>query len=315
MTNEKALDLMKKCAMEALKGKIRDFSRIRTEKISPLGELESVEDVLRCFRCIADMYKDRIEDGCRENAEYFICIDDCSGMHPINIFATIYVLLLSDAKIHLLYDSSYTDRYKYTKESPARLFLDAFTQYYKKAVRLDVDEEMTFRTQEVIEAYCNENEGISDLIFLGDFINFGHFTDLVNRLGRRFYLPSAHYAILDYKNPDISDFQENKLHRFSERCWNADIDYAAYETEGNQVSNGNYSFDFDMLFCTAFTVFEILREMKFLTGKVTTIIFTDKDDRELELPEGFDDCCEVILSRNYDPDKLNYDFTKLVKGE
>lgn len=73
-----------------------------------------------------------------------------------------------------------------------------------------------------------------------------------------------------------------------------------------------YAFDYcDFLWGIDDEVEALLRYRNF-RGRVTLLAFTDRLACDLGLPEGAETCCKVVLSKDYDPSEVYYDFAGLV---
>ncbi len=311
MTCEKALGFMKTCAVDALKGKLEwATNKKKTDTYQPLDELKDIDTVLDCIDYISAQYKDKITDGCAENIGYFLNSYRFPDSHSINILTTIYILLVADANIYVLYDGSFFEK-DYDK-SVARYFLDELLTVYERAHKITVAKEMTRFTHTVIKEFVRSHNDIKHIVDFGDFVNFYSKAVLFEELNLRVHLPAAHYVIMDYSESEISEHDTQLLISFGEKCWNGLIDYAAYASEENEHEEA-YGFSICGLFFTELSMFYALEDIKHIADKVTTVIFTDKDESELRLPEGFYECCNVFLSKDYNDDILNYDFTQLLK--
>lgn len=295
-----------------------DESEVTSEKDSSnscfqlFDALENKAQFKKCIDNIYWIYKDTFTDGCADGIGYILSIDRVCNTHQINILTTIYALLVSDANIYMLYESSFFDKDNYNCLDIINPFLDELLNLYKKAEKITVVKEMTYSTDTVIEYFAKRHKDIKHIIDFGDFCQFNSKINLFQKIKLRVHLPAAHYVIMNYSSENISARDKQILYSFGNKCSIGYVDYSGYVSDDNK-HHPVYGFDIDSIFSTDLSMFYLLKEIKHLADKVTTIVFTDKTKDELGYPKEFYDCCEVYFSKNFNDNILNYDFTQLFK--
>lgn len=305
MTHEKAWKIMCNCAMATLDG-------IKKSKETKMGynlftEPQSPKEIEEYFGSVYHLYKDLIEEGSAEGVGYLLNIDRIHDCHPIYVYITLYLLLVANANIYILYDGSYCD-YEPERWSANR-FIDAFLETYDKAKKIVVSEEMTYKKSVVIEWFIRSHLDIKHLVYVGDFINFHPNENILKKLGINAHFPAAHYVIVNYTNEIIPIRDRQLLSSFGRKCFNAEIDYAAYTADDNKHSP-RYGFDIDVMY-TDLVYFNTLKNFKDNVDKIVTVIFTDKSKTELNYPEEFYELFDVYFSSEFNDNIINYDFGQL----
>ena len=309
MTYENAWRIMCDCMIKISKkvsGIKRGDSSSETTLFSiPQGEKE----IYDYFSNVCRIYKDEITEGYADGAEYIININRICDIHPIYIFVTLFLMMVADAKIYIIYDGSYYD--KDSCPSVLNSFLDEFLNTYEKAEKITIVKEMTYSIDRVLEYFLKSQKNIQHIVYFGDFINFSPNAALLCKRDIKIHLPAAHYVILNYSENNISNHDRQILSSFGQKCFNGYIDYAAYVSEDNKHP-AHYGFDIDVLY-TDLAFFNTLKKFKNHIDKVVTIVFTDKSKTKLNYPEEFYECLDVHFSENYNDNILNYNFNQLFK--
>lgn len=308
VTQENAFTFMNQCMTKALKNHKEDkgtecYPHFSFPYIIPKDD----EGIHTYLSNIYHIYKDQVDDGCAKGVGYILNIAQICDVHPVYIMVTLYLLLIADANIYIIYDGSYYD----TKNHSSMLnsFLDEFLNKYEKAKKVIVVEEMTYKMDAVLKYFLASHKNIKHIVEFGDFINFYPNKAILSTKDIQVHLPSAHYVIKNYSKDNISSHDRQILASFGRKCRYGFIDYAAYEADGNKHTQ-DYGFDIDVMY-TDLAIFNTIKEFKSQIDKFVTIIFTDKNIEELNYPEEFYECFDVHFSKNYNDSILNYDFTQL----
>lgn len=307
LTYENAWKMMCDCMVEASKNGsgIKRGNSLSANDFFSIPQSE--KEIHDYFSNIYHIYKDEIAEGCAEGSEYLINIDRICDAHPINIFVTLYLMMVADAKIYIIYNGSYYDKDKYP--SVLNSFLDEFLNTYEKAEKITIVKEMTYSTDKVLEYFLKSHKNVKHIVYFGDFINFYPNSALLCNRDIKIHLPAAHYVILNYSDSNVSAHDKQLLSSFGQKCFNGYIDYAAYVSGDNKLP-ARYGFDIDVL-CSDLALFNTLKKYKNHIDKVVTVIFTDKNKTELNYPEEFYECLDVYFSENYNDNILNYNFRQL----
>lgn len=308
MTQKNAFALMYQCMTEALKSHKNDKEKKYYPPFSfPYIIPKDDEETHIYLSKIYHIYRDQVNDGCANGVGYILNIDRFCDAHPVYIMVTLYLLLIADANIYIIYDGSYYDANNHS--SILKSFLDEFLNAYEKAEKVIVVEEMTYKMNVVLKYFLASHKDIKHIVEFGDFINFRPHEKIPSNKAVKVHLPAAHYVIKNYSKDNISSRDRQVLDSFGCKCRYGYIDYAAYEADGNKHTQA-YGFDIDVMH-TDLAIFNTIKDFKGQIDKFVTIIFTDKDKEELNYPEELYECLDVHFSKNYNDSILNYDFTQL----
>lgn len=312
MTQLDAWNILYKCAERVFDNEDIVIVKTLTSDISvcPFGKLETLAQTKEHLDYIYRTYYDVFKDGAMDGVGYLFCIDQFYDTHPVTVLTVLYALLIADADIYLIYKRSYNK----TKEDEdvIKCLLDELVSSYEKAQTLTVPADLTCFTHEVIEEFVKSHEDVKHIVDIGDFVNFHNKSGFFARIGLRVHLPAAHYVIMNYANEEVSVRDRQILESFGKKCYNGYVDYAGYQSRSNQHPP-QYGFDVCDLFETDLTMLARLNEIRHIADRVVTVIFTDKSMEELGYPEELCECCDVYLSKEYNDNILNYDFTQLLK--
>lgn len=197
MTSFQATKLLKECAVSSLSEKTTDRNHNnKNNTFSPLMKLNSIEDVLKCIDYVDKTYKDKIKDCSTKGIGYILSVDSLSLGHPINLFATLYMLLIAEANVYVLYDASYD----YNNYQSEEYFLESFITKYKGAEKITIIPTLRRLEYIAIDNLIKTHPEIHHFIQLGDFSNFleEKIINVIKKTGLRLHFPSAHYIIFNY---------------------------------------------------------------------------------------------------------------------
>lgn len=308
MTQENAFAFMYECMTKALKNHKDDKETGHYPPFSfPYIIPKDDEETHTYLSSIYHIYKDQVADGCANGVGYVLNIDRICDVHPVYIMVTLYLLLIADANIYIIYDGSYYDAKNHL--SRINSFLDEFLNAYEKAEKVIVVKEMTYKMDTVLKYFLASHKNIKHIVVFGDFISFRPNEAILSNKDIQVHLPAAHYVIKNYSKDNISSHDRQVLASFGRKCRYGYIDYAAYKADDNKHTQA-YGFDIDVMY-TDLAIFNTIKEFKGQIDKFVTIIFTDKNKDELNYPEEFYESLDVYFSKNYNDNILNYDFTQL----
>lgn len=310
MTNENAWRLMYYCIEDMFENELQEQEDDNVDEngFSLFSNLNSKKQWHHCLDQIYWIYKDSFNDGCAKDIGYIFSLDDVLDTHPINILTAIFALLVAEANIYVLYDGSFP--IEESNRETINVFLDKFLIRCTNAKKISLPKEMRYRKHVNIEYQIKRNKDIKHIVIFGDFVNFHNEVGMLEYMNLRVHLPAAHYLIMNYSKKDISTHDKQVLLSFGSKCSRGNVDYAGYESEDNQHAPA-YGFDVCTLFETDLTMFYELKDIKPLVDKVTTVVFTDKTKEELNYPEEFYEVCNVVFSKNFNDNIINYDFKQL----
>lgn len=307
MTHENAFKIMYNCMKKSFK--TNDDNESASLEFNLYSTPKTEEEIQAYLSNIYNIYKDEVTAGCADGIGYFININRVCDTHFASIFVTIFLLLVADANMYILYDGSYYDKDRYP--SALNRFLDELLNTYDKAKKITVVKEMTYSTDTVLDYVFARNRDIKHIVYFGDFINYYPSKRVLSKTNIKIHLPSAHYVIVNYSKSDIPAHDKQVLRSFGIKCYKGYIDYAAYESSKNKHTE-SYGFDTLKLY-TDLALFNTLKDHFDRIDKVVTILFTDKSKDELGYPEEFYKGLDVHFSKNYNDNILNYNYSQLFK--
>lgn len=303
MINETVHDPVKQILSEAILAAASALpfeASVARESFRPLDRIHSAQELLWTLDYVADTYRDRVPPRVLWGEKYALRIESIPAGHPVFLLGTLYVLLSAYAQIHVSYSEE-------NEELCDRIIHALLEQ--------DVIQEFTFwdRFSKMDTALHLRRKKISQIVVLGDVPNMHHNYGLIRMMGGCvWHFPSAHLLLADFLDTPVLT-QKNR--RFSNQCYYCCIDYIAHRAPTNQADRLGLGIDFMDLFWGAEAEITEWTEMAGFTDRIPAIIFTDRPRDSVWLPEGIENCCDVVFFDDYDCDYPLYDFLQLIPPE
>lgn len=271
---------------------------VRREDFYPLREVRTWDELLWTLNYVVGAYADRVEPRSKSGEKYMLVVSNVPVGHPVYLLATLFVLLVSGAEIHVRYSLEERDVYS--------LILDSLAD--QGLVR--VFEPENPYSKEELAAYITGNK-LENLVFLGDALNAHSTFSLLRKTGvTSAWYPSAHLLIADFhEEPVLTD----KHHDFSDQCFCEVLDYSAYRAPTNEPEDTYLGFDFGDAFWGADAEVNTWNSLECIRSRFPAIIFSDRPREEVWLPKGIEKCCDVVFFEDYDCKYPLYDFLQIIR--